>query len=232
MSVPLWISRTVPLGMLALTGLAAAVPAVRAGRLHAVAAITAGQAPRAGRGALAYRLAARLRLPEPVTTGLPLRSPAARSAVTLAALLFGITGVVLGASLNTSIHKIDHSAFQGRGQLQAGGQGGKSATLTAGQAAAVGAAIHTQPGTLDYVAETDPPYSVVWAAAAAGTSRGGGVQFNRGVHRGRRRLSLMTYAYNGDSSRLGWSLISGHWYEDPGQVVISTDLEGTPEWDG
>ena len=37
----------------------------------------------------------------------------------------------------------------------------------------------------------------------------------------------MTYAYNGDSSRLGWSLISGHWYEDPGQVVISTDLEGS-----
>ena len=57
-SVPLWINLAAPLGMLALTGLAAAVPAVRAGRLPAVAAITAGQAPRPGRGAVAYRLAA------------------------------------------------------------------------------------------------------------------------------------------------------------------------------
>ena len=72
--------------MLALAGLAAAVPAVRAGRLPAVAAITAGQAPQAGRGAVAYRLAARLRLPETVTIGLaaPFSRPA-RSAVTLTA---------------------------------------------------------------------------------------------------------------------------------------------------
>ena len=39
-------------------------------------------------------------------------------------------------------------------------------------------------------------------------------------------LPLMTYAYDGDSSGLGWSLISGHWYDDPGQVVISTNLAG------
>ena len=68
-SVPLWINLTAPLGMLALAGLAAAVPAARAGRLPAVAAITAGQAPRAGRGATAYRLAVRLGLPETVTVG-------------------------------------------------------------------------------------------------------------------------------------------------------------------
>jgi putative ABC transport system permease protein len=47
-SVPLWINLTAPLGMLALAGLAAAIPAVRAGRLRAIAAITAGQAPRPG----------------------------------------------------------------------------------------------------------------------------------------------------------------------------------------
>jgi putative ABC transport system permease protein len=41
-SVPLWINLTVPLAMLALTGLAAAVPAARAGRLSAVAAIRHG----------------------------------------------------------------------------------------------------------------------------------------------------------------------------------------------
>ncbi|MGO9218786.1 MAG: FtsX-like permease family protein [Streptosporangiaceae bacterium] len=227
-SVPLWINLTAPLGMLALTGLAAAVPAVRAGRLPAVAAITAGQAPRAGRGALAYRLAGRLRLPEPVTTGLaaPFSRPA-RSAVTLAALLFGITGVVLGASLNTSIHKINHSAFQGRGQLQVDGQGGKSATLTPGQAAAVGAAIHAQPGTLDYAAETDLLYS-----GGVGSGHGNIIEepgYSSPVTvavADRPGLPLMTYAYDGDSSGLGWSLLSGHWYNGPGQVVISTNLAG------
>jgi hypothetical protein len=44
-SVPLWINITVPLGMLVLTGVGALVPALRAGRLPAVAAIAAGQAP-------------------------------------------------------------------------------------------------------------------------------------------------------------------------------------------
>ena len=64
--VPLWINLTVPLGMLALTMLAALVPALRAGRLSAVAAIAAGQAPRAGHGYGVHRLAGRLALPRPV----------------------------------------------------------------------------------------------------------------------------------------------------------------------
>ena len=68
-AVPLWINITVPLGMLALTGLAALVPALRAGRLSAVAAIAAGQAPRAGHGYAAHRLAGKLALPRPVTIG-------------------------------------------------------------------------------------------------------------------------------------------------------------------
>jgi len=45
-AVPVWINIAVPAAMLALTGLAALVPAVRAARLPAVQAITAGQAPR------------------------------------------------------------------------------------------------------------------------------------------------------------------------------------------
>jgi putative ABC transport system permease protein len=215
-SVPLWINLTAPLGMLALAGLAAAIPAVRAGRLPAVAAITAGQAPQAGRGAVPYRLATRLSLPEAVTVGLaaPFSRPA-RSAVTLAALLFGLTGVVLGTSLNTSIHKINHSAIHGLGQLQTAFPG-ESSAFTTSQAAAVRAAIRAQPGTLHYVAETDlqnipgpagpgsPPSKVNVAVA------------------GRPDLPLMTYAYDGDSSWLGWSLVSGRWYNGPGQVDVST----------
>ncbi len=214
-SVPLWINLTAPLGMLALAGLAAAVPAVRAGRLPAVAAITAGQAPQAGRGAVAYRLAARLRLPETVTVGLaaPFSRPA-RSAVTLAALLFGITGVVLGTSLNASIHKINHSAIHGQGQLQTAFPGSSSA-FTPRQAAAVRTAIRAQPGTLHYVAETDLQYIPVPGPGSPNST------FNVTVA-GRPDVPLMIYAYDGDSSWLGWSLVSGRWYNGPGQVDVST----------
>ena len=220
-SVPLWINLTAPLGMLALAGLAAAVPAVRAGRLSAVAAITAGQAPRAGRGAAAFRLAGRLGLPETVTTGLaaPFSRPA-RSAVTLAALAFGLTGVVLGTSLNTSVHKINHSAIHGQGQLQTAFPG-QSSAFTPRQVAAGRAAIRAQPGTLHYVAETDLQYipSLAGLVPQPGSPASA---VNVGVAGGRPDLALMTYAYDGDSSWLGWSLVSGHWYEGPGQVDVST----------
>ncbi len=48
--VPVWVAVMVPLGLCALVGLAALVPAVRAGRRPAVQAITASQAPRTRRG--------------------------------------------------------------------------------------------------------------------------------------------------------------------------------------
>jgi putative ABC transport system permease protein len=35
-------------------------------------------------------------------------------------------------------------------------------------------------------------------------------------------LPLMTYAYDGDSSWLGWSMVSGSWYDGRGQVDVST----------
>lgn len=73
--VPLWINVAVPAGMCALAALA---PALRAGRLSAVQAIAAGQAPRSDRGYAAHRLAGRLALPRPVTIGLatPFTRPA------------------------------------------------------------------------------------------------------------------------------------------------------------
>jgi hypothetical protein len=121
-AVPLWIDIAVPAGMLALTVLAALIPAVRAGRLPALQAITAGQAPRAGHGHAAQRLAARLPLPRPVTAGLaaPFARPA-RSAATLATITVGMTAAVLAVGLSTQITRIvfstgvatiDRSLFQ------------------------------------------------------------------------------------------------------------------------
>jgi FtsX-like permease family len=121
-AVPVWINIAVPAGMLALAGLAALLPALRAGRLSAVQAITAGQAPRAGHGRAAQRLAGRLPLPRPVTAGLaaPFTRPA-RSAATLATIIIGLTAAVLAVGLSTQITKIvislgvayiDRSLFQ------------------------------------------------------------------------------------------------------------------------
>jgi putative ABC transport system permease protein len=103
-TVPLWINVTVPAGMCALVGLAALVPALRAGRLSAVQAIAAGQAPRAGHGYGAHRLA----LPRPVTIGLaaPFSRPA-WSAVTLAAIMAGLTAVVIAVGPCASLAKIN-----------------------------------------------------------------------------------------------------------------------------
>jgi hypothetical protein len=121
-AVPLWITIAVPAGMLALTGLAALIPAVRAGRLSAVQAITAGQAPRAGHGHAARRLADRLPLPRPVTAGLaaPFTRPS-RSVATLATITIGLTAAVLAVGLGNQITNIvisigvayiDRSLFQ------------------------------------------------------------------------------------------------------------------------
>jgi hypothetical protein len=121
-AIPVWITIAAPAAMLTLTGLAALVPAVRAGRLSAVQAVTAGQAPRAGHGHAAYRLAGRLPLPRPVTAGLaaPFTRPA-RSAATLATITIGLTAAVLAVGLSSQITKIvlsigvayiDRSLFQ------------------------------------------------------------------------------------------------------------------------
>jgi len=106
-AIPVWITITVPAAMLLLTGLAALVPAVRAGRLPAIRAITAGQAPRAGQGRIAQWLAGGLPLPRPVTEGLaaPFTRPS-RSAATLATLTVGLTAAVLAVGLGTQVTNI------------------------------------------------------------------------------------------------------------------------------
>jgi putative ABC transport system permease protein len=175
---------------------------------------------------VAYRLAGRLGLPAPVTIGLaaPFSRPG-RSAVTLAALVFGLTGVVLGTSLNTSIHKINNSVFHALGQLEVG-LNSRTDTFSPSQEAAVRAAIRAQPGTLHYVAESDLTYSGTLSGPKSVVSEAVGNPRPTVSVRiaGQPGLAVMAYAYNGNSSWLGWSLISGRWYNGPGQIDVSTDF--------
>ncbi len=103
-TVPAWINITVPAGLLALTGVAVLVPALRAGRMSVVAAIAAGQAPRTGHGYAAHRLVGKMSLPRPVAIGLaaPFARPA-RSVVTLVTVAIGMTAVVIAVGLNASM---------------------------------------------------------------------------------------------------------------------------------
>jgi putative ABC transport system permease protein len=204
--VPLWINVTALLGMCALTGLAVLVPAARAGRLSAVAAIAAGQAPRAGRGYAAHRVTGKLALPRPVSIGLaaPFSRPA-RSAATLAAVTYGLTAVVLAVGLNSSLAKINEGATQWQQAVVvgAGTPPGKRA-LTTNQQRTVVAALRAQPGTLRYVAEESGEASVP------------GV----GSH-------VPVTAYDGDAAALEWDITSGTWYNGPGQVVVNIAQPGT-----
>jgi putative ABC transport system permease protein len=219
-TVPLWIDIAVPAGMLALTGLAAAVPALRAGRLSAVRAIAAGQAPPAGRGYGAHRLLGRLALPPPVTAGLaaPLARPA-RSAVTLAVITFGLTAVVLATGLGTSLAKISHGGDQWHHAVVIWpGNGPAARAFTPSQQQAIAAALATQPAVASYAAMAATPprparrtsRNPSWYASVPGV----------GPH-------VPITVIQGDASRLGWDLTSGHWYTGPGQVVVNTAYPAT-----
>ena len=116
--------------MCCLIGIAALLPALRAGRFSAAQAIAAGRAPRTGRGYAAHRLLGRLALPRPVTIGLaaPFARPA-RTAITLTAVLLGATAVTfavgLGASLNRVVNGVDHASTEPvQVFLPTGGPGG------------------------------------------------------------------------------------------------------------
>ncbi|MFD8755511.1 FtsX-like permease family protein [Kitasatospora sp. NPDC059577] len=90
--------------------LAALVPASRAHRLSAAQAISAGSAPRTGRGLKIQRRLAGTRLPRAVSLGLgqPFARPA-RTALTMAAIVLGVLTVTVTTGLSSTLTKLmDH----------------------------------------------------------------------------------------------------------------------------
>ncbi|MGD0604183.1 MAG: FtsX-like permease family protein, partial [Streptosporangiaceae bacterium] len=202
--VPWWASVVAPVGMLALTALAALGPALRAGRLSAAEAIAAGRAPRAGRGYAAHRLAARLRLPRPVGLGLaaPFARPA-RTLVSVAAIAFGATAVIFAFGLHASLARAAASQTLSATvpvQIQQFGPGsGPQQVPSAAQNAAVTAALRAQPATQHDV----PVYG--------GQVKVPGISQNVNVQ-----------AFGGDAGWLGYGIIAGRWYHAPGEVDVNT----------
>ena len=200
---PLWALILAPVGMLAITLLAALGPALRAGRLSAVAAIAAGRAPGTGRGYAVHRLAARLNLPRPVSLGLaaPFARPA-RTLVTLASIAFGATAVIFAIGLHSSLSQAQASqslAATVQAQVEQNNVGtGPNGAPTAAQFTAASAAVN-QPGVAHSNAEYGNQVKVVGFAQ-----------------------DVQADVFNGPSTWMGYALVSGHWLAAPGQVDVNT----------
>jgi len=195
--------------------LAGFVPSWRAGRLSAVTAITRGTAPAADGGSALGRRLSRLPLPRPISLGLgdALARPA-RSATTAGAILIGVATVVFALSLRLSLGQVAAHLIRG-GYVQvdvsravAGGPGKGPMVHLGPQGAAppvtdrqVVSLLRADPNTAHFVAEAQDQVAVPGIAEP-----------------------IPYYAYRGDSSWIGYALIAGRWFSQPGEVVAPTKL--------
>jgi putative ABC transport system permease protein len=220
------------LGVPLLVGLAAYIPARRAAAMSANTAISTGGAPKLGRGLKIQRKLAGTRLPRPVSMGLglPFARPA-RSTLTMAAVLLGVTTVVFANGLARAMTgvsaasdrigavTIDISPATGSDALGAGSKGtatGSDASATRPDVPATGSdALATGPGvppasdptSFEQAIRATPGVAAVAENTAdlvgvAGMTTGIDAQF-----------------YGGDSAQMGWTMISGHWLNGPHQIV-------------
>lgn len=212
-SIPLWIDLAVPAATLTLVVCAALVPALRAGRLRTVAALTAGRTPGTGRGRLARRLTGRLPVPRAVGLGLahPFARPA-RSASMAAAVVFGAAAVTFGVGLALTLGAVQSGRMldsAGSVVVQAGG----------GQAPPGAQAVHAGGGPEE--PKADPAEIAAALRALPGTSRFYGTTQAEVSASGITGATTVV-AYDGDASWGAPRLVSGGWLDGPGQAVVTT----------
>ncbi|GGU93349.1 hypothetical protein GCM10010260_30340 [Streptomyces filipinensis] len=113
-----WAYVTTALGMPLTVLLAALIPALRAHRLSAARAVSAGSAPHAGRGPAVQRWLSGIRLPRSVTLGLglPFARPG-RALLTVASVLLGVATVTFTTGLSATMVSFGHT-MQGVGKVQ------------------------------------------------------------------------------------------------------------------
>ncbi|MFI6449484.1 ABC transporter permease [Kitasatospora sp. NPDC050543] len=101
-----WLPAATLLGVPLLVAVAALVPASRAHRLPAAQAISAGSAPRTGRGLKVQRWLSGTRLPRAVSLGLgqPFAHPA-RTALTMSAIVLGVVTVTVTTGVSSTLGK-------------------------------------------------------------------------------------------------------------------------------
>ncbi|MFG2849080.1 FtsX-like permease family protein [Streptomyces mirabilis] len=113
-----WVYASTALGMPAVVVLAALIPALRAHRLSAARAISAGSAPAGGRGLAVQRWLSGVRLPRSVSLGLglPFARPG-RALLTVSAVLLGVATVTFATGLSATMVSYG-DAVEGAGRAQ------------------------------------------------------------------------------------------------------------------
>jgi putative ABC transport system permease protein len=187
------------LGVPALVVLAALVPALRAHRISAVEAISAGGRQHAGRATRVQRWLGGTRLPRSVSLGLgqPFTRPA-RTVLTLVTVVLGVACVTFAIGLTSSLTRIQNGD-------PSHNSAGVQAVLLAGRTApklgdaGTEALLRSLPGAVTVTAEAD---ATVGTAASATT--------------------LAAVFYRGSTANFGFTVVAGRWYRGPGEIVLSS----------
>ncbi|MER7567042.1 FtsX-like permease family protein [Streptomyces sp. NPDC097941] len=211
LSVAWWVDLVVPAGALLVVGIAAFVPALRAGRLRTVEAIAVGRAPRTGRGQWAHRAAGRLPLPRAVTYGLasPFAHPV-RALAMLLAVAFGTIAATFAVGLTSSLNEV--TAVQDPENRSA-------VTVFTGGPTIAGGEHIPAPGSTPEPEPADPAKVSAAIKAQADTASYYGMGQQDATVAGVSGIVRATL-YQGDSSRGGYAMVSGHWLTGAGQVVV------------
>ncbi|GAA4938738.1 putative ABC transport system permease protein [Nonomuraea thailandensis] len=194
-----WVYAATLAGMPAVAVLAALVPALRAHRLTAARAISAGAPPGRGRGLRVQRLLAGAPLPRPVSLGLglPFARPG-RAALTLAAVVLGAATVTLATGLSMTMTSYG-AAAQRVGHVHTvvhAGQARNHQTPPRHGDAGIEALLRGLPGAMNVTADA-------WVT----------------LHLAGHPQPIQGRFLRGDSGTLGETLVEGRWLRGRGEVV-------------
>ncbi|BBH70419.1 hypothetical protein ACTI_71040 [Actinoplanes sp. OR16] len=200
-----WVIVTALAGVPLIVLIAALLPARRAHRLSAAEAISAGSAPRRGRGLRVQRALSGSRLPRPISLGLglPFARPG-RTALTMASLLLGVVSVTFAIGLNDSVVRITEVGSLASGEIGVRAFNGREHTPSTQSATEVERMLRELPGTARVGTAVTRDLSV------AGQSEPMQINFVRG-----------------DMAAMGYEeqlYPGGHWMTAPDQLVVPTHL--------
>jgi putative ABC transport system permease protein len=212
-------------GSLLMVSVTALVTALRAGRLRTVDALAVGRTPKTGRGRRAARVARCLPLPRSVTLGLaqPFARPA-RAIAMVTAILFGATAVTFAVGLGASLQRIQDAKNTAADVTvltspppRSGGvvaPPGSAGRATANTGSVTGSSA-VAPGSVGTTAMTRAIEAQAGTKAYFGSAR---TQVTAAGTTG----SVEVTAFTGDASWAGYQMVSGTWFDRPGEAVAPT----------
>ena len=197
-----WVDIVTVLGTPMVVVLAALAPALRAHRLSAVRAISAGSAPRTGRGLRVQRRLSGTSLPRPLSLGLglPFARPG-RTVMTLAAVVMGVTAVTFATGLTATMTAYgDMTKPRSQSDVYVG-QPRFGETARTHDDAATEALLRSLPGAVHVTANA-------WIDV-------GLVEDNK---------NIMCQFLRGDTETHPGTIVEGRWMQGRGEVVAPTSF--------